>query len=408
MADSNVLRLIRRYDPVAASSISIRPRRSLENTQSAYNTNAPKSVPSFPSNLASSSCLHLAARPHSSAHEDNRTIKQPSTPRLQRQKAIPEQDVSSNVVSSIQPILKYTSPTAAPSRAEPNLETKKTEPLTIEIEPHLPTPTIPNGSTASYQPLITTAPKRVCAAISKSEWDLRLQPDLPSPVMPTVSPVLKTTAAFPVQTPSPRTTHHQLPEKQSYRPLFGRSKSTMVINNSHNDQDNEMDDVDENSAPTTVGVGRLKQMFNSKPSLDLTTTPLTKNDRVNSIESNLNRPLQRNGTNFNKSDLAPATATLNRKLPSSNSIDLPTRTMPNASLTKPTTLVQQAAPASSPLLKRPILRSQKTLDRYVIMRFLFVRYKNRYKKIEKRNFSYLVLIDSRVECNTVVVVILLE
>lgn len=364
MADSNVLRLIRRYDPTAVDAVSIRPRRSLENTRSAFNVDSSKPQALFPSNISSASCSYLAERPLNSIRDDNRTVKQISTPRLQKQKTMPEQDTLPSVISSAQPILKYTPPPSTISRTDRNLDTKKTEPLTIEIEPHIPPPTSYANPT-NYQPLITTAQKRVCSAISKSEWDLRLQQDLPSPVMPTISQSSSTTtaatsSALPIQTPSTKITNTQSQTKSSYRPLLGRSKSIMVLNN---DQDNDLDDFDENSAPLTPNtcVNKLKQMFNSKTN-DFSSTSLKKTDRINSTESNLNRPLQTNGNTSNQSDLSSSTYPSNKKAPSTNSADLQTRTISNVNLTKPTTLVQQSVPTASPLLKRPILKSQKTLD----------------------------------------------
>jgi hypothetical protein len=366
MTDSNVLRLIRRYDPVAASTIGIKQRRSLGITQSA---DPPKSLPSFLSNISSSLCSLLPQqRTSTSTHEDNRVVKQPSTPRLQRQQAIPEQELppsvpSPNVTNSIRPILKYISPT---SRAELNVQPRKTEPLTIEIEPHVPT-TITNDNTATHQPLITTGTKRVCAAVSKSEWDLRLQNDLPSATVPP--------SAFPIRPPSPRTTINQQQEIESYRPLLARSKSSMGINY-NNEHDDDIDDFDEKSAPVTVGscVKKLQQLFNTKPSLDLTTSSINKQDPI--IESNLNRHLNTNGKSTTKPDLLSSPSPLIQRVPNLTSIEPPTRTIPNGNLTKPTTIVQEAIPTSSPALKRPILRSQKTMDRYVKMIFLIIQYRN--------------------------------
>jgi hypothetical protein len=360
MTDSNVLRLIRRYDPVGSTIDSIKTRRSLESTQGAWHTTAPKLLSSLPSSVSSSSHSFLPQRILTSTYEDNSSIKQPSTPRLQRQKAFHEQESSSllNISNSVRPILKFTPPT---SRAQLNVQPKKTEPLTIEIEPHVPLPITINENSISYQPLITTGTKRVCAAVSKSEWDLRTQHDSPSPTVP-LPP-----SAFPVRPPSPRSTINQLQEKESYRPLFGRSKSSMGINNNY-EQNDDIDDFDENSAPVSAGscVSKLKQLFVTKPSIDSINSPVNKQQhRVDSIESNLNRRLNPNGTNKNKSDSLSSTSSLIQKIPNLNSIESQTRTIPNGNLTKPTTIIQEAVPTSSPLLKRPILKSQKTFDRYV-------------------------------------------
>jgi hypothetical protein len=368
--DSNVLRLIRRYDPVAASTIGTKPRRSLENTRNVQQSIPSKSVSSLSSNLSSSSSV-LPQQTLHSIDENNRLVKQPSTPRLQRQKAVHEQEPSPspNVTNSIRPILKYISPAL---RAKSNVQPKKIEPLTIEVEPHVP-PTITNENIITCQPLITTGTKRVCAAISKSEWDLRLQYDSPFPIV--LSPSSPPPLPFPTQPSSLRTTINQQQEKESHQLLLGRSKSSTGINNDHNEQANDTDDFDEVSAPITTGscVKKLKQLFTTKSSLDLPTSPINKQDQGNSIESNLNRNLNKNGTNINKPDLKSSTSSLIQKVPNLNSnsnsnsnlIESQTRTIPNGNLTKPTTIVQEAVPTSSPLLKRPILRSQKTFDRYV-------------------------------------------
>jgi hypothetical protein len=382
MTDSNVLRLIRRYDPVGVSTGSIRTRRSLENTRNAYHTNPSKSLSSLPLNATSSLSSVLPQRTSTSIHENNNLVRQPSTPRLQRQKAIHEQEPPSppspplpspNVTNSIRPILKYTSPTA---RAPLNVQSNKTQPLTIEVEPHV-SPTITNEHTITYQPLITTGTKRVCAAISKSEWDIRLQNDSLSPIA-TPPPPLPTPPTIPIRPPSPRTTINQQQEKESYRPLLGRSKSSVGINIKNNEQDNEIDDFDENSAPITTGscVNKLKQLFITKSSLHLTNSPINKQDPVSPMESNLNRPLNTNETNINKPDLNLSTPSLSQKVPNSNSIETQAQTIPNGNLTKPTTIIQEAIPASSPLFKRPIIKSQKTFDGYVEIIFLIDKYRN--------------------------------
>jgi hypothetical protein len=361
MTDSNVLRLIRRYDPVGANITGIKTRRSLENAPGAWHTTAPKLLSSLPSSVSSSTHSFLLQRPLISTYEDNGSVKQPSTPRLQRQKAIHQQEPPSflNVNNSVRPVLKYTPPT---SRAQLNVQTKKTEPLTIEIEPHVPQSITINENQYTYQPLITTGTKRVCAAVSKSEWDLRLQHDSPSPTT-SIPP-----STFPVRPPSPRSTNNQLQEKESYRPLFGRSKSSVGINNSNTEQNDNIDDFDENSAPISAGscVEKLKQLFTTKSSMDSINTPINKlQNRVDSSDSNLSRRLNTNGTHTNKSDLLSSTSSLIQKVPNLNLIETPTRTIPNGNLTKPTTIIQEAVPTSSPLLKRPILKTQKTFDRYV-------------------------------------------
>jgi len=389
MTDSNVLRLIRRYDPVAASTIGIKARHSLENTSNIYHTNPSTSISSLPSNLSSSSSSFLPQRILTSIHDNNKLVIQPSTPRLQRQKAIHEQEPPSlpspNVTNTIRPILKYTLPTPC---TELNIQPKKTEPLAIEIEPHVP-PTITNENTIGCQPLITAGTKRVCAAVSKSEWDLRLQQDPLSSVIP--PPIL------PIRPPSPRTTINQQQKKESYRPLFGRSKSSVGISNDNNEQDHHSDDFDENSAPITAGscVNKLKELFSTKSSLDLTRSSINKHDRVDSVESNHNRSLNTNGKNTNKSDLKSPTTPFIQKIPNSNSIESQIHTIPKGNLTKPTTINQDTIPVTSPLLKRPILKSQKTIDRYVKIIFLI----NKYRNDKNQENKCVHLIDSLIECD---------
>jgi hypothetical protein len=393
MMESNVLRLIRRYDPVGPRTTGIRNRCSLEEARDAWHNNASKSLSSLPSNASSSSCSYLPLRTINSSREDNGPVKQPSTPRLQRQQAIhePEPSLSSspNISNSIRPILKYTPPT---SRAELNIPHRKTEPLTINIEPQVPPPPPPvttNENTNTYQPLITTGTKRVCAAISKSEWDLRLQNDLSSPTVPP----LPSPPTLPAQPSSPQTTIGQQQEKVSYRPLFGRSKSSMGINNNNSEHDNDIDDFDENSAPITAGSGvnKLKQIFITKSAVDLTNSPIIKQRRIDSTETNLNRNLNINGTNINRPDVLSSTFALIQKVPNSNSIESQVSSIPNSNLTKPTTIIQEAVPTHSPSFKRPILRSQKTFDRYVEIIFLIDKYNNENKKTTTNMYILLVI-----------------
>ena len=367
MTDSNVLRLIRRYDPVAADTIRIKTRHSLENTRNVYQTNPSKSISSLPFNVTASTNSVLSQRTSSNAiHENNRLVQQPSTPRLQRQQAVQEQELpspsSTNGTNSLRPILKYISPA---SRTELNVQPKKIEPLSIEIEPHVPPP-VANQNTVIYQPLITTGTKRVCAAISKSEWDLRLQPDSsPPPMLPSPSSPLPTQpppTTHPIQPSPPRIVINQQQEKESYRPLLGRSKSTIGINNDNNDQDYDNDHFDEVSVPNTnvSSVQKLKQLF-------ATNSSTNKQDRATSMELNLSQRLNADGnSNLNKSDYKSSTSSLIQNIPKSNSFEPQTHpTIQNTNLTKPTTIIQEAVPTSSPSLRRPIIRSQKIFDRYV-------------------------------------------
>ena len=352
MTDSNVLRLIRRYDPVAAEAIGIKHRHSLENTRNAPEVTSTISVPSLPTTF-SSSCSYLPQQTSVPIYEDNRAIRHASaTPRLRRQQAIHEQDLlPTNVTTSIQPILKYTAPA---SRLEGNMQANKLEPLSIEIEQPVPPP-ITNENATAYQPLITTGTKRVCAAISKSEWNLRLQQDPPPPIVPPQT--------LPIRSPSPPKIVDPIPpppsKKESYRPLLSRSRSVMEADD-QNGADNDRDQFDENSAPVTVSscVGRLKQLFNAKTSLDLSSPRLNKQSRMSSIDSNLDRHSYPNETNLTKSDLLSSNTAINQK--ATNSIESTIPSISNGNSIKPVSLTQETTP--SPSLKRPILKSQKTID----------------------------------------------
>jgi hypothetical protein len=340
--DSNVLRLIRRYDPGSSITTGIIPRHSLEKTRGIWNTVAPKAA-SPPQPFDSSS--FLSRRSLTTTYEDEIPPKQqPTTPRLQRQQAIYEIEsprpppVPPPPVNSMRPILKYTSR----SRSEFIVQPHQTEPLTIEIDPYIPPPLPPNESSATYQPLITTGTKRVCSALSKSEWDLRLQQEQ-LPIRP------------PSVSPSPVVLNQQQ-EKESYRASFGRSKSSTTINHNNNNQDNDIDDFDEVSAPIVPSgscVERLKQLFVTKSSSDITSPSLNNADRNDSIDSNLNRRISNNQINRSPSIIKTTPPIL-------NSIESQSPRIIN----KPTTIIQEVTPT----FKKPILRSQKTIDRYAIDR----------------------------------------
>lgn len=348
MTDSNVLRLIRRYDPVAAETIGIRHRHSLENTRNAPEVSSTRSGPSLPTTF-SSSCSYLPQQASVPIYEDNRSVRQASTPRLQRQKAIQERELSppSNATTSIQPILKYT-PTV---RFDSNIPANKLEPLSIEIDQPVPPP-ISNENATSYQPLITTGTKRVCSAISKSDWNLRFQQDSPPPMVPPQT--------LPIRSPSPPKTVNPPPtRKESYRPLLSRSHSVIEADD-QNEVDQDKDKFDENSAPVTVAssVGRLKQLFNAKSSLDITNPRINKQNRMSSIDSNLDRHSYPTETNLSRTDLLPSNTSLNQKV--TNVIESTMPTVTNGNTSRPVSLIQESTP--SPSLKRPILKSQKTID----------------------------------------------
>lgn len=324
MMDSNVLRLIRRYDPVGSNTNISKPRRSLENTRGVWHTVASKTTVSQPSE----SSPFLSSRSLTTAYEDEIPIQKPITPRLQRQQAIPESETlsSTSTANKLRPILKYNSR----SRSEFIVQPHQAEPLTIEIEPQIP-PT--NEITSAYQPLITIGTKRVCSALSKSEWDLRLQQE-----------------QLPIQSPSPSPSpvvNNQQEEKESYRPSLGRSKSSMVINNNSDNQD---DDFDEKSAPI-IGSGscveKLKQLFVTRSSLDLTNPSLNSQHRHDSIDSNLNRRL----SVTNKFSKSPSPA---KHPPTMNSIE------PQPPVTyKPETIIEEIIPVTLPLISKPIVIAEE-------------------------------------------------
>lgn len=234
MMDSNVLRLIRRYDPANVNSTGSIPRRTLETTRGIWNTIA--------TNPSESSPI-LSQRSLTTAQYDDL----PLTPRLQRQQAIQENEPPippPPPVNYIRPILKYNS---TRSRSEFIVQPHQTEPLSVEIDPYIMP--ITNESSASYQPLITTANKRVCSALSKSEWDLRLQQE-----------------QVPARPPSPPLTLiNQQSIKDALRQNLNRSKSSGVINEIY-DQDEQFDNV--SNPPTSSCVEKIKQLFVSKSSQD--------------------------------------------------------------------------------------------------------------------------------------------
>lgn len=343
MMDSNVLRLIRRYDPVSSNTTGVIPRRSLEKTRGLWNTVISKTESPQPSD----SSPFLSRRSLTTAYEDDIPIKQITTPRLQRQEAIYE--IESPPPPPIpppppppRPILKYAS---SRSRSEFIVQPHQTEPLTIEIDPYISIPPLPsllpNESPATYQPLITTGTKRVCSALSKSEWDLRLQQE-----------------QIPIRPPSPPLPSiliNQQQENESYQPSLGRSKSSGTIN--HNNPDDDIDDFDENSAPilpTGSCVEKLKQLFVTKSPNDSTNPSLNSQHRNDSIDSNLNRRLNSNSQNERSPSIVK---TIPPPPPQINSMESPSRI-----INKPTTIIQDV----TPIFKKPILRSQKTIDRYTI------------------------------------------
>lgn len=335
MMDSTVLRLIRRYDPVGPKTAGNQTRRSLESTRGLWNTIASKSeVPQI-----TNSSPYLLQRSLTTTYEDEIPVKQPSTPRLQRQQAIQDSEtiLSPPTDNSLRPILKYGSSRA---RSEFIVQPNQIEPLTIDIEAH--TPPI-NENTSSYQSLVTIGTKRTCSAISKSEWDLRVQQE-----------------QNPIQSSSPPSMVINVPqEKEFSRPTLGRSKSLLGINDKNKDQDNDADDFDENSAPITHHgscVEKLKQLFVTKSSFNLTNSPVTQQHRVDSVDSNLNRQINLD----NKTNISSSSSFVQSPL------QYNTNENSQQKINKPATIVQDVTPTSSFMQKTPIIISQKTIDRYCI------------------------------------------
>jgi hypothetical protein len=300
--DSNVLRLIRRYDPVASNTTGVKSRRSLENTRGIWHTFDAKLAPQQTSDTSPL----LSRRSLATYFEDEIPLKQPTTPRLQRQEAIPEQEPQipppppQFANKTIRPILKYNS---IRSRSEFIVQPHQIEPLTIEIDPYIPSP---NDNSTLYQPLITTGTRRACSALSKSEWDLRTQQD-----------------QLPIRPPSPPLALiiNQQQEKEFRRPPLGRSKSSAGVTH---DQEDYIDAFDENSAPIInngSSIKKLQQLFATK-------SPPESNRQTAEVKpTNPIEPQQR-------------------------------------IINKPTTIIQENT-LTSP--RRPILRTQKTIDRYAIL-----------------------------------------
>lgn len=370
MTDSNVLRLIRRYDPIGADTIALKNRRSVDSNRRAWPSNSQKPLSSIPASISSSSCSFFSPQTPKPAREDHYSLRETLQVHPQSEPAAHEQHLSSNKLNPLRPILKYASPK---SLSENNSQPKIPEPLTIEIESHNLPPTTSNENVVNYQPLITTGTKRVCAAISKSEWDLRFQHDPPSSIVSQSQS--QSPPPFPVQLVSPPTPINQRKEKESYQPLVNRNENPINNKININEEDDNIDVFQENSSISSPAscVAKLKQLFNTKSSIDSpssSTSPIHKQQSDNSVQSNLNRHLNANGTSVNKSDQLPLTPSLVQKLSNSHSFESHSHTIPVDSSIKPVIIIQEAVPTSSPLLKRPILKSQKTLDKYVDISFL--------------------------------------
>ena len=347
MTDSNVLRLIRRYDPIGSSTLGIKSRRPNDDNQEVSHTITNKPVSSLLSNASSFPHSYLSQKTSTLPCDDNNLIKQSS---------------SSNITNSIRPILKYTSSTA---RSELNIQPNKTEPLTIEIEPRIPLSlsTRTKENTITYQPLITTGIKRVCPVISKSECDLHLKRDLHTSTIPLQS------STFPVQFSTLKKTINQQLDKEYSLKLVSRSKSSSEVNNknrNYNEYDDNVHKHHENSSLITTGscVEKLKNLFDTKVSFDLLNSPMIdKQSSVDSIKLNMNRNI--NETNVYKPDLLLSTTSTIPKIPDLNVIESQTQIPSNHdSIQTRTATIHNDIPTSS-LSKRSMLKSQKTINQYV-------------------------------------------
>ena len=342
MTDSNVIRLIRRYDPVSANNVAeTKARRSLEKAHVDWHSlNSSKPLNSGLSHISSSSCSFL---PQNLRHviPDDRSSVQPqsSNSRLQRQVTIREHEISKTNGTNTNSTMSNKKNILDTVKPEINLPGKQIEPLTIDIEPLVgPTPMIPKTNGNTYQPLIMTATKRVCSGVSKSEWDLRLQPDSPTSIPPT--PTISD------RSPSPRITNTLKTETSSYRPLFTRSQSTVGNRTPlEEEQQENMDDFDENSAPILPGssVQRLKKLFVTQSSFDLSNPPLNSQHRVSSVQSNLN------GTNLNKTDSISSISSISQKPSNLNSTNI----------IKSESINPETVTTSSTIPKKSVLKNQQ-------------------------------------------------
>lgn len=355
MMDSNVLRLIRRYDPGSSANLGVITRRSLEKNRGIWDSASPKgSTPQL------SDCSPFSPRRSLTLnYDDDLARKHAWTPRLQRQEAIPELEIPPPPppppVSTVRPILKYSSR----SRSEFIVQPHQTEPLTIEIEPFIPS--LPNESAATYQPLITTGSKRVCSALSKSEWDLRVQQEQQ-----------QQQPSIPVRPPSPSSyVINPSQEKESYRPVLGRSKSSGTINQTK-DQDDTADELSAPILPNGSCVDKLKQLFVTKSLHNL-----NQNLSSSSLNQFRNESSDSNRPRFDHSPSIPR-----------NTSSIESQTRP---INKPVTIVQDV----TPLLRKPLLRSETMFDKYAfVLDFLVSNVSRKKTNEDDAEGKYQSLIDS--------------
>ncbi|UJR20854.1 hypothetical protein I4U23_023964 [Adineta vaga] len=346
--DSNVLRLIRRYDPRSSNTTGVLSRTSLDDTRNIWNTFASPTDTQQPFE----SSPFLSNRSLTTTYEDEIPLRQTSIPRIQRQQAIHDVEPSPPIlpsssssttcpINSLRPILKYGS---SRSRSEFFVDPHVNE--SFKNESGLPI----NESAATYQPLITSGTKRVCSALSKSEWDLRLQQEQSPPPPPPPS--------LPIRPPSPVMINPQQQEKESYRPALGRSKSTLGIDNTNDgNESNEpsLSMVDDGSC-----VEKLKQLFVGKSSVEV--HEHGRNDSIDSnsnqrINSNNNTHSNNNNNNNNNNNRSDQSSVLTKTTPSFNTIG-----SDQYQNNKPTIIVRDVTPQFPLFKKTPALQQEKAVD----------------------------------------------
>ncbi|CAF0726602.1 unnamed protein product [Didymodactylos carnosus] len=353
--DSNVMRLISRFDPKA--SVINKPR-SLDQLKTCH-TSFDRSPIIFAQSVISKSSIITEEKPN-----------------LERQPIVDENNISHR------PIMKYNERTHTELVVEP--QTTITTPLRIVTDNNIKNHVEPQHV---YQPSITTIKtntdtrptRRACAALSKSEWDLRLQSDSTTDTLLSVEKASN--------------------ESTNYRPLLSRSKSFAVI---YDDEEGN-DDVKSRPLSTIVRDGscveKLRQLFANKSSNDLRIpiTPST-NQRILDNEEQLKSSFHYlngdNNANRLFSDEPRIERSVTEIIPVKTKIDSLTSTngkefynhaiaakqnndtnlekslFANSNnyhnkrnITKPAVIQQdQDLSVSHRIIKKPILKSQKTVE----------------------------------------------
>lgn len=357
--DSQVLRLIRRYDPVASNvTTTTKARPTLDNIRGVWHTVATNVDLPIPTNTSPL----FSRRALTTNIEEQTSTALISTPRLQRQEAIQEHDASPTTATAptnnLRPILKYS---AARSKSEFYLHPYKNESINNDIDSGVPSPSpspspVPPGISfvrSNESPIPTknefsTMSKRICSALSKSELDLRLQRDSP-PIIPPLP--------FPIRPPSPPVDiFHSPQEREPSASSFNRSKSSLMINSNHNEQENNADEM---SAPINSSTGsyveKLKQLLVRKSSIDTSQCLIDDVNSEKSIESSLEQ----------RPKLKSIESTSVKRVSPTKTIEPPPRTVFNHNYFPRTVKIEETnldTPTPSSLVKKVIFRSQKTID----------------------------------------------